>query len=345
MFAPMARWEGKLMFGKFMNNYLYGKSGKGDYTKEDLPSTRGQLFRETLRTRLSGLMRLNLLYMLAWLPAMLVIAYHVVALYSVLMQLGDLSAQLTTGTLLAADFATQQAMVTDSLKALAMNGLMLLVPCLALTGPFTAGLSFITRNWSRDEHAFIWSDYKDAVKENWKQALATSAITGFVPLVMYVCWAFYGELSKTNTLFILPQVLTLTLGTGWLMSLMYTYPMMVTYRLRYRDLLRNSLLLTIGRLPATLGLKLLSTVPMLIAAAVAVFTPYMHWALAAVFLYYMIFGYALSRFVGASYVNAVFDKYINVKIEGAQVNRGLYTEVDDDDDDEPADAPQADDQD
>jgi hypothetical protein len=28
----------------------------------------------------------------------------------------------------------------------------------------------------------------------------------------------------------------------------------------------------------------------------------------------------------------VFDKYINVKIEGAQVNRGLYTEVADDDD-------------
>ena len=40
------------MFGKFMNNYFYGKSGKGDYTKEDLPQTRTQLFWETLRTRM-----------------------------------------------------------------------------------------------------------------------------------------------------------------------------------------------------------------------------------------------------------------------------------------------------
>ena len=28
------------MFGRFMNNYYYGKSGKGDFRKEDLPETR-----------------------------------------------------------------------------------------------------------------------------------------------------------------------------------------------------------------------------------------------------------------------------------------------------------------
>ena len=67
------------MFGKLMNSYFYGKSGKGDYTPEDMPTTRGQLFRETLRTRLAGLLRLNLVYMLAWLPAMVIIAYHVLA--------------------------------------------------------------------------------------------------------------------------------------------------------------------------------------------------------------------------------------------------------------------------
>ena len=323
------------MFGKFMNNYFYGKSGKGDYTTEDLPSTRGQLFRETLRTRLGGLLRLNLIYVLAWVPAMVVIVYHLMTFYAMLSSFGDLQAQaqVQAGTLAAADFATQQALFTDTFKALALRGLALLIPCLALTGPFTAGLAFVTRNWARDEHAFVWSDFKDALKENWKPALATSAITGFVPLVMYVCWLFYGELAKTNALFMIPQVLTVTLGTVWLMSLLYQYPMMVTYRLRYRDMLRNSLLLTIGRLPGTLGIKLLSCLPVAIAAAVSFLTPYMQWALGLCFLYYALYGFALSRFVGASYVNAVFDKYINVKIEGAQINRGLYVEVDDDDDD------------
>ena len=68
------------MFGKFMNNYYYGKSGKGDYTKDDLPTTRWQLFWEMLRVRLSAIVRLNLMYMLSWLPAMIVIVIGVMSL-------------------------------------------------------------------------------------------------------------------------------------------------------------------------------------------------------------------------------------------------------------------------
>jgi uncharacterized membrane protein YesL len=318
-----------------MNNYFYGKSGKGDYNKEDLPSTRMQLFREMLRARLSGLMRLNLIYVVAWLPAMAVVAYHVLALYALLMGLGDLQSQVTAGTLAAADFAVTQAQYADGVKSLALTGLMLLIPCIAITGPSTAGLSYVTRNWARDEHAFVWSDFWDALKANWKQALLISGITGFVPLIVYVCWMFYGELSQQNALFMIPQVLTLTIGVVWMMCLTYAYPMLVTYKLRLRDLLRNSLLLAIGRLPGTVGLKLLALLPMLIGVVVGLLTPYLHWAVAVLFLYYVLYGFALSRFVAASYSNAVFDRFINVRIEGAQVNRGLYTEVEDDD--EPAD--------
>ena len=58
------------MFGKMMNNYYYGKSGKGDFRKEDLPQNRRDLFRDTLKTRLSALCRINLMYMVIFLPAM-----------------------------------------------------------------------------------------------------------------------------------------------------------------------------------------------------------------------------------------------------------------------------------
>ena len=46
------------------------------------------------------------------------------------------------------------------------------------------------------------------------------------------------------------------------------------------------------------------------------------------FGYYMLVGFSLSRFVTASYTNAQFDKYINSRIEGAPVNRGLAEEDD-----------------
>ena len=38
--------------------------------------------------------------------------------------------------------------------------------------------------------------------------------------------------------------------------------------------------------------------------------------------------------MGASYSNAVFDRYINPNIEGAQVGRGLYNAQDDEDEED-----------
>ena len=48
---------------------------------------------------------------------------------------------------------------------------------------------------------------------------------------------------------------------------------------------------------------------------------------------YFLIGFALSRFITASYTNAVFDRFINPRIEGAKVNQGLRTPEDDDDGD------------
>ena len=39
--------------------------------------------------------------------------------------------------------------------------------------------------------------------------------------------------------------------------------------------------------------------------------------------YYVFIGFGLSRFITASYTNAVFDRFINPRIEGAKVNQGL----------------------
>ncbi len=319
------------MFGKMMNRYYYGKSGKGDYTKEDLPQTRWQLFWEMLRVRFSALMRLNLMYAVAWMPAIIVIARGLLMWLTALNNLAELQEQYAQDAAMLAQLTQDY---TGGVQAMLMQTLLLLFPAIAITGPFTAGLAYVTRNWARDEHAFIWSDFRDAAKDNWKQGLLTSAITGFMPLLAYVCAQFYGQLAQQNWLYMIPQVVAVTLAIVWLCSLMYMYPQMVTYRLRYGDLVRNSLIMTVGRLPMTVGLKLLSLLPWIIAAAVALFTPYIQYALLFLAVYYVVIGFALSRFVGASYANAVFDRYLNPNIEGAEVGRGLYVEEPDDEDDD-----------
>ncbi len=55
--------------------------------------------------------------------------------------------------------------------------------------------------------------------------------------------------------------------------------------------------------------------------------------------YYLLLGNALARFVYASFTNGMFDKYINSRMEGVQVNRGLAEEEEDDDEDDHIDPP------
>ena len=52
------------------------------------------------------------------------------------------------------------------------------------------------------------------------------------------------------------------------------YPQIVTYDLNYKGVIRNGLLMAIGRLPMTVGLNLLALVPTLIFLAVSLLTPY-----------------------------------------------------------------------
>ena len=317
------------MFGKFMNNYYYGKSGKGDYQKDDLPRTRWQLFWEMLRVRFAGLFRLNIVSMIAWLPAMYV-------LMQLMSNLFNIAGVAQTVEMDPSAATPEQLELVQNLRPLynsvIMRSLLFLVPAIAITGPFQAGMAYVTRNWARDEHAFVWSDFKDALIGNWKQSLVIAFITGLVPLIVYVGYQFYGDMGQQNMLFVVPQMLTAMLGLVWSLALVYFYPMMVTYKLNLRTLLRNALLLSIGRLPQTAGARLVMLVPALLALAVSWFIPaYTIYALMVLAGYYLLIGNALARFVYASLANAVFDKFINTRLEGVEINRGLAKQEDIDD--------------
>lgn len=339
------------MFNKFMNNYYYGKSGKADFTPDDMPETRMQLFLEVLRTRFSQLMRLNLIYLLIWLPTLLVLSFGLIGSLNVLTSIDPETAVVSedgtpveaSGEVITTTTKDGQEIVIEHiftyeegakhLQSLLFWTLVLLFPCIAITGPFSAGVSYVTRNWARDEHAFIWSDMKDAMKQNWKQSLPISVITGALPMIVYMSWTFYGNMAATRPLMVVPQVLVLMITLVWAFSVTYMYPLIVTYELKMRDVIRNSLLLAIARLPMSVGIRLLHCVPALLFIGLSFVLGFIQWGIMLMFLYYVLLGLALSRFVTASYTNAVFDRFINPKIEGAKVNRGLK-EMDDEDDDE-----------
>ena len=334
------------MFSRLMNSYYYGKSGKGDYRKDDLPKNRWQLFWEMLRIRFSGLCRLNLTVFAAWIPTMVVaiIVFNDLISASGIETRVDETSGAAYTVLTYAEQTDENGVVVAEGGSAAVDGLfqmalLLLIPCILITGPVQAGMAYVTRNWARDEHAFAWSDFKDAVKENWKQALGVSAITAVIPYLMFTCYRFYGEMQVRSMFFIVPQMLVIMLGAVWALSLVFLYPLMVSYKLSFGQLIKNAIMLAIARLPMTVGIRLVTLVPLAIAAVVMLFTTGWIYALLALGVYYVVVGFALVRFIHASFTNAVFDRFINSRIEGVQVNRGMATEEEEDfiEEDEPED--------
>ena len=287
------------------DRFYYGKAGKRDYTEMDMPKNRVSLFFLVLKDHFFDLVKVNLMQLPFWLPFMLWTTVSLLALQSA-----------------AAEQQTQEeAAVLSVLSSAVFTWLFGLIPCIAITGPSSAGAAYIMRNWARDQHAFLWSDFKDAFKNNWKQALLLSSLTAFLPIVLYAAFIFYGHGAKAMPVLYIPLIAVLSMGILFCFMLALLYPMMVGYQLRFTDLLKNAVLMSAAQLPRMLLARLITAVP--IAVLFVGIGTGNAVILLIIFLYYLVFGFALSRLVYASIANAVFDIYLNPRIEGAPVRQGL----------------------
>lgn len=307
----------------FFDRFYYGKAGKRDYSEMDMPKNRVSLFFLVLKDHFFDLIKINFLQLVFWLP-------FLIWTYINMMAIQTIDAQ----ALLEMENGTQQLMST--MGSYLMMWLIGLIPCTAITGPSSAGAAYVMRNWARDQHAFLFSDFKDAFKSNWKQALPVSIITALVPVLAYTAVMYYGTLASSNTVMLLPLVLVLSATLMWMLMLPLLYPMMIGYELRFSALLRNALFMAVARLPQMLMARLITFIPIaLLFMGIYIGNGVLILVMS---LYYMLFGFAFSRLVYASVANSVFDKFLNPHIEGAPVGMGLrpHTEEDEllDDDDE-----------
>ena len=299
--------------GNLLQNYFHGKPGKRDFTEADLPASRTALFFSVLGVRWRNMFSLNFLYLLCWIPAIIWTFINIVQLNY---QLG------LQGGVLAEGF----------LGDLLFSYLLILFPLAAFTGPFTAGISCVTRNWARDEHSFVWLDFKAAVKANWKQALGVSAISSAVPLLVLVCTRMYMQMAAQSALFYLPVALVWITALIWALSAQLMYMLLVSYELGFVQVLRNAFLMTFAALPKAALVRLATgIVPLAMTAAFLFFPAALSWMMPAAICMYGLFWLSLNKLITASYANALCEKYLNAQIEGAKMNIGLRPEMDEDD--------------
>ncbi len=106
-------------------------------------------------------------------------------------------------------------------------------------GPATAGMTKILRNYAREEHAFVWGDFIETFKKNFKQSFLYSLVDFLVTAFLLLDLLSIQNLPN-RIIMVLSLAAILLSFTIWTFMRYYIYPMMITFRLTFRQLLKNA---------------------------------------------------------------------------------------------------------
>lgn len=157
------------------------------------------------------------------------------------------------------------------------------------SGPASAGLAYIYRCITREEHAWIWSDFFKKFKENFKQAILVTIvdILAFVIMIFAISFYYTQYIATGNTILFIALFFAVFVSGVFVLMHSFVYQIMITYECKFLQLLKNSLILTLAKLPM---MVLLSLIGVLI-----LFVSTFYTGLFALPLYFLIL-YSVIRF-------------------------------------------------
>ncbi len=121
-------------------------------------------------------------------------------------------------------------------------------------GPASAGFSYVTRNFAREEHAWVWSDFKDKVKENFKQSIVIAILDVVITVLVFnACYFYYSFYLQTGSILWFAMFCVLCIAYFiYGIAHFFAYQLMVNFKLKFGQLVKNSLLFALAKLPMCL---------------------------------------------------------------------------------------------
>ncbi len=124
------------------------------------------------------------------------------------------------------------------------------------SGPVSAGCSYVMRNFAREQHAWVFSDFWEHLKKNFKQSIAVLLIDIVILYLSLTAFNFYSHqyTLKPDNMFLIAQgILTFILFIYTFMHF-YIYQLMVTYEGNFKSLYKNAMMFAIAKLPQNIVL-------------------------------------------------------------------------------------------
>lgn len=194
-----------------------------------------------------------------------------------------------------------------------------------LIGPFTAGYTYVIRNYTKQEPTFLVSEYFEHTKKNFKQSLIISVLSVFVAYVLIQAFVFYNSMFITNglpvgafyTLFAIVFAL-------YLIMMYYIYPIMVTFKMDLKVILKNAWTFTILKLPQNVIILVFLLAVNLGLAYLMCFVAY----LPSIFYFIVlaIFLTGFTAFTANYYIWHVLDKYIVTYVKPKRESQAVFND-------------------
>ncbi len=264
----------------FFGMFDYSRPGRG--VDKDAPQKRGFfLFFDILFRKFWRIVTLSCAHALVSLPSM-VIYFFLAMLWQSLFRVWD----------------------NDRLTVYVSIYATLLLTSFISAGPAGAGLCYVLRNFSRESHAWVWDDYWSHVKEN----LGKGLVVFLLDIIIIV-----GLVSAAYLYFVMPLPLpplitaflgffTLIMLAVYIMMHSFLYVLMVTYDMKFGQLFRTAMQLTLAKLFPCAVVYILALV------AFAAFLT-LYFINVAFLTAFVALGFAFVPFIYFYYATSVVDAY------------------------------------
>ncbi len=146
----------------------------------------------------------------------------------------------------------------DVVTRVSMHSLLFMIISIIGCPLFNTGFAYVLRNFSRQRHAWIFHDLIKNIKKNIKQSLALLVLDIIMAIMAFSCYVFYGNPELSGGMFFsILSVFYIFIFAVYFMMHYFIYTIMVTFDMKFGEIIRNSFLLTIIKLPRNVGITLL----------------------------------------------------------------------------------------
>ena len=285
-----------------------------DLERRDPNQPRISIFFELLGRKFVRLMKVNMLYILGAIPTIALTMFVMSIFVNPIMNNMTTAIESVLGVGAAdfsnKDFATYYVMIDAGLRIAHTFGFLIFFGM----GPVSAGFNYIMRNYAREDYAWILSDLFDHSKKNFAQSVAVFVIDLAVFCLILFAFVFY-----VNKPGIMQMLGYAVFGAGLVFAMMhlYIYPLMVTFKLKVKEIYKNAFFLAFAEAPKNLLLIIIMVLFHLVLPYIMISCG---WAVGWLLLFIiaeLVFTISATGFMTNFFIYPTIEKYIKEAEEKA----------------------------